>query len=103
MRHDEFEAKMFSRVNENSKMKELDREEVARAAAEEYRYVSKCKKINAVIGIIVLTLFFGTTVFALQALNLTGYLPSAWAIGVMAVMGLAFGMGIHSLGYRTKY
>ena len=42
MRHDEFEAKMFSRVNENSKMKELDREEVARAAAEEYRYVSKC-------------------------------------------------------------
>ena len=103
MRHDEFEAKMFSRVNENSKMKELDREEVARAAAEEYRYVSKCKKINAVIGIIVLTVCFGTTVFALQALNLTGYLSSAWAIGLMAVMGLAFGMGIHSLGCRIKH
>ena len=82
MRHDEFEAKMFSRVNENSKMKELDRAEVARAAAEEYRYVSKCKKINAVIGIIVLTVCFGTTVFALQAMNLTGFLPSAWAIGI---------------------
>lgn len=103
MRHDEFEAKMFSRVNENSKMKELDREEVARAAAEEYRYVSKCKRVNAVIGIIVLTLCFGTTVFALQVMNLTGYLPSAWAIGIMAVMGLAFGMGIHSLGYRIKH
>ena len=102
MKHDEFEAKMFSHVNENCKMKELDRQEIERAAMEEYRMVRKCKKINAVIGIIVLTLCFGTTVFALQALNLTGCLPSAWAIGIMAVMGLAFGMGIHSLGYRTK-
>lgn len=102
MKHDEFEAKMFSHVNENCKMKELDRQEIERATMEEYRMVRKCNKINAVIGIIVLTLSFGTTVFALQAMNLTGYLPSAWAIGIMAIFGLAFGIGIHSLGCRIK-
>ena len=102
MNNAEFENKMFHHVNENCRMKELDRQEVARAAAEEYRLIRKCNKINAVIGIIVLIVCFAAVVFAVQAMNLTGFLPSAWAIGIMAVMGLTFGMGIHSLGCRTK-
>ena len=57
MKHEEFETQMFSCVNKNCKMKELDRQENERAAQEEYRFICKCKKINAVIGIIVFMAF----------------------------------------------
>ena len=35
MKHDEFENQMFTCVNANCRMKELDRQEVARAARDE--------------------------------------------------------------------
>ena len=102
MNNAEFENKMFHHVNENCRMKELNRQEIERAAAEEYQVICKCQKINAVIGIIGLTVTFATIVFAVQAMTLTGFLPAAVAIGVMAVVGLVFGMVIHSLGNRIK-
>ena len=102
MNNAEFENKMFHHVNENCRMKELDRQEVARAAAEERRIIRKCKKVNAVIGIIVLIVSFATIVLAVQAMNLTAFLPDAVAIGAMAAVGLVFGMAINSLGNRIK-
>lgn len=102
MKHDEFEKQMFDGVNRNCRMKEIDREEVERAAQEEYRFLCKCKKINAVVYIVVLIACYATVVFAVQALNLTGYLPAAWAIAVAAAFGLVFGMSINSMAYRIK-
>ena len=102
MKHDEFETQMFTCVNKNSKEKEMSRIAQERAAYEEYRYVRKCKKVNAGIGIATLTACFGATTFGLEALNLTGVIPSVWAIGAMAVLGLAFGIGIASLSNRIK-
>jgi len=102
MKHEEFEKQMFSRVNENYKMKELNRQEEERAALEEHQFICKCKKANAVIGIIVLIVCFGTTVFAVQAMNLTGYLPAVVGMALTAVIGLVFGMGINSLANRIK-
>ena len=102
MNNAEFENKMFHHVNENCRMKELDRQEIARAAAEEYRIIRKCKKINAVIGIVVLTVCFGAIVFAVQAMSITEFLPPAVAIAVMAVFGMVFGASINSLCNRIK-
>lgn len=102
MKHEEFEKQMFSRVNKNCQMKELDRQEVARAAQEEYQFIRKCKKINAVIGIIVLIACFMTTVFAMCVMNWTGFLPALVGMALTAVIGLVFGMSIQSLGNRIK-
>ena len=102
MKHEEFEQQMFAHVNKKCQMKELDRQEIERTAQEEYQCIRKCKKINAVIGIIVLTVCFATIVFAVQAMTLTGFLPAAVAIGATAVVGLVFGMVINSLGNRIK-
>ena len=102
MKHEEFENQMFSRVNENSKMKELNRQEIERAAAEEYQFICKCKKINAVIGIIVLIACFMTTVFAMCVMNYTGFLPALVGMPATAVVGLVFGMSIQSLVNRIR-
>ena len=102
MKHEEFENQMFSCVNKNCKMKELDRQEIARAAQEEYRFVRKCQKIKAVIGIIVFMAFFGTIVYAMGALHWMEEIPAEIAIGVTAVFGLVFGMGINALASRIK-
>lgn len=102
MKHEEFEKQMFSRVNENCQMKELNRQEVERAAAEEYQIICKCKKVNAVIGIIVLIACFVTTVFAMCVMNWTGFLPALVGMALTAVVGLVFGMGIQSLCNRIK-
>ena len=76
MNNAEFENKMFHHVNENCRMKELNRQEIARAAQEEYRFVRKCQKIKAVIGIIVFMAFFGTIVYAMGALHWTEEIPA---------------------------
>lgn len=102
MKHEEFEKQMFSRVNENCQMKELNRQEIERAAQEEYRFVRKCKKANAVIGIIVWIACFATTVFAMSVLNWLGEIPAVVAIAVTAVAGLVSGMSINSLANRIK-
>ena len=102
MKHEEFEKQMFSHVNKNCQMKELDRQEVARAAQEEYRFRSKCKKINAVIGIIVMIACFVTSTFAMMVLNWLGELPAMVSIAVTAVIGLLNGMSINSLVNRIK-
>ena len=102
MKHEEFEQQMFAHVNENCKMKELDRQEVARAAREEYLFIRKCKKINAVIGIIVQIACFATTVFAMSVLNWLGEFPAMAAIVVTAVVSLLSGMSINSLANRIK-
>lgn len=102
MKHDEFEQQMISRVNRNCEVKEQTRQEIQRAAAEEYRFLRKCKKANSVIGIIVLLALFGAVVFALQAFTMLGNIAPQVAIGIMAVMGLAIGMTVNSLGNRIK-
>ena len=102
MKHEEFEQQMFSRVNENSKMKELNRQEVARAAQEERQHICKCEKINAVIGIIMLIACFVTIIFALCVMNWTGFLPALVGMVITAVMGLVFGMIINSLANKIK-
>lgn len=102
MKHEEFEKQMFSHVNHNCKMKELDRQEIERAAQEEYRFRSKCKKINAVIGIIVMIACFGTSTFAMMVLNWLGEFPAMAAIAVTAVVSLLTGMSINSLVNRIK-
>lgn len=102
MKHEEFEKQMFSRVNENCQMKELNRQEVERAAAEEYQIICKCKKVNAVIGIIVLIACFMTTVFAMCVMSWTGFLPALVGMALTAVIGLVFGMSIQSLCNRIK-
>lgn len=102
MKHEEFEQQMFSRVNENSKMKELNRQEVARAAQEERQFICKCEKINAVIGSIVLIACFVTTIFAMCVMNWTGFLPALVGMAATAVVGLVFGMSIQSLVNRIR-
>ena len=102
MKHEEFENQMFAHVNKNCQMKELDRQEVARAAREEYLFIRKCKRINAVIGIIVLVACFVTIVFAMCVMNYTGFLPALIGMVATAVLGLVFGMSIQSLLNRIK-
>ena len=102
MKHEEFEKQMFSRVNKNYQMKELDRQERERAAQEEYRFICKCEKINAVIGIIVLIACFATNTFAMLVLNWLGEFPAMAAIAVTAVVSLLSGMSINSLANRIK-
>lgn len=102
MKHEEFEKQMFSHVNHNCQMKELDRQEIERAAQEEYRFIRKCKKINAVIGIIVMIACFVTSTFAMMVLNWLGELPAMVSIAVTAVIGLLNGMSINSLVNRIK-
>jgi hypothetical protein len=102
MKHEEFEKQMFSHVNKNCQMKELDRQEVERAAQEEYQFRCKCKKANAVIGIIVMTACFATIIFAALVLNCLGYLPAVVAIIAMAVVGYVVGMIVNSLFNKIK-
>ena len=102
MEHEEFEKQMFSLVNENYQMKELNRQEVARAAQEERQHICKCEKINAVIGIIMLVACFVTIIFALCVMNWTGFLPALVGMVITAVLGLVFGMSIQSLSNRIK-
>lgn len=102
MKHDEFENQMFSCVNKNCQEKEMSRMAQERAAYEEYRYVRKCKKVNAGLGVAVTTACFGAATFGLQALTMTGVMSSAWAIGLMAIFGLVSGMSIASLCNRIK-
>lgn len=102
MKHDEFEKQMMDRVNRNCQMKELDRQEIERAAQEEYRFRSKCKKINAVIGIIVMIACFVTSTFAMLVLNWLGDIQAVVAIAVTAVASLLSGMSINDLANRIK-
>ena len=102
MNNAEFENKMFHHVNENCRMKELNRQEIARAAAEEYRFVRKCKKINAIIGIVTQAFCFAVSVFAVILLNNMGEIPAVVGIAVAAAVGLLSGMSIQSLVNRTK-
>ena len=102
MKHEEFEKQMFSHVNQNCKMKELDRQEVARAAQEERQFICKCKKINAVISIIVLLACFVATGFSMCVLSWIGFLPAVVSSAVSAVVGLVFGMSINSQANRIK-
>ena len=102
MNNAEFENQMFSRVNENCQMKELNRQEIERAAAEEYRFRCKCNKANAIIGIIVQVTCFVTTVFAVSVLNWLDEIPAVVGIAVTAVVGLFSGMSIQSLANRIK-
>ena len=101
MKHEEFEQQMFAHVNKNCKMKELDRQEVARAAQEERQFTSKCEKFNAVICIIVLLACFVATGFAACALSYIGFNPT-FATGVAAVAGLMFGLAINSMVNKIK-
>lgn len=102
MNNAEFENKMFDHVNKNCRMKELDRQEVERAAWEEFQYIRKCKKINAVIGIIVWTLCFAAILFAVWVLTWLGRIPAEISIIVMAVVGYVVGMSINALGNRIR-
>ena len=102
MKHEEFENQMFSRVNENCKMKELNRQEIERAAQEEYQFIRKCKKVNAVIGIILLIACFATSTFAMLVLNWLGEFPAMAAIAVTAVVSLLSGTSINSMANRIK-
>lgn len=102
MKHEEFETQMFSCVNKNCKMKEFDRQEFERAAMEEYRIRCKCKKINAVVSIIVLVACFVATTFAMCVLSWTGFLPAVVGTALTAVVSLVFGMSIQSLANRIK-
>ena len=102
MKHEEFENQMFTHVNNNCRMKELDRQEVERAAMEEYRFRCKCKKANAIIGIIVWTVCFAAILFAVWVFNWLGYIPAEIAIVVMAVVGYVVGMNANALFNRIK-
>ena len=102
MKHDEFENQMFACVNENCKMKELDRQEVARAAREEYLLIRKRKKIDAVMRIIAWTACFATIMFAVVVLNALGKIPAVIAIVAMALVGYVVGLNVNSLMNRIK-
>ena len=102
MNNTEFENRMFAHVNKNSTMKELDRQEVERAAWEEYQYLRKCKKLNAVIGIIVWTLCFAAILFAVWVLAWLGRIPAEISTVVMALVGYVVGMSINSLFNKIK-
>lgn len=102
MKHEEFEKQMIDRVNQKCDMQDLDRQEVARAAAEEYRYILKCKKANAVLGIIVWVACFATITFAMAALNWLGHIPVEIAVAVTAVFSLVAGMNVNALATKIK-
>lgn len=102
MNNTEFENRMFDHVNENCRMKELNRQEVERAAWEEYQYICKCKKVNAVIGIIVWTLCFAAILFAMWVLTWLGRIPAEISIVVMALVGYVVGLVVNSLFNRIK-
>ena len=102
MKHEEFEKQMFSHVNNNCKMKELDRQETERAAQEEYRIICKCKKVNAVVGAIVCGSCYTAIVYAAALLNRHGYIPAVAAIAVSAVVGLLSGAIINSLATKIR-
>ena len=102
MNNAEFENKMFHHVNENCRMKELDRQEIARAAQEEYRIIRKCKKVNAIIGIILCVACFGTFTFAMSVLSWLGDIPAQVATVATALAGLIAGINVNSLANRIK-
>ena len=102
MKHDEFETQMFTCVNANCRMKELDRQEVARAAREEYLQIQKRKRIDAIMKIIAFTVCFAALMFAVIVLNALGYIPSVIAIMAMSVVGFVVGQNVNSLFNRIK-
>ena len=102
MKHEEYEKQMLDRVNRNCQMKELDRQEIERAAEEEYRFVRKCKKANAIIGIIVWFACFTAITFAVGALTWLGEIPAVYAVAATAVVGMVSGLNINDLANRTK-
>ena len=102
MKHEDFENQMFAYVNANCQMKELDRQEIARAAQEEYRIIRKCKKVNAIIGIILWTACFATITFALCVLSWLGDIQALIAVLVMSVVGYVVGMNVNALFNRIK-
>ena len=102
MKHEEFEKQMFSHVNKNCQMKELDRQEIERAAMEEYRIRCKCKKANAIIGIIVWIACFLTITVAVGALNWLDLVSVEFAIAVTALAGFATGLNVNSMWNRIK-
>ena len=102
MKHEEYEKQMIDCVNRNCQMKEFDRQEIERAAQEEYQIRCKCKKVNAVIGIIVWIACFATITFAMGALNWLDWIPGDIAIAVTAVAGFVTGMNVNSLANKIK-
>lgn len=102
MKHEDFENEMFAHVNRNCKMKELDRQEIARAAQEEYRIIRKCKKVNATIGIILWIACFATFTFAFCVLSWLGDIPAQVATVATALAGLVAGINVNSLANRIK-
>jgi hypothetical protein len=102
MKHEEFENQMFSHVNKKCQMKELDRQEIARAAQEEYQYICKCKKVNAIIGIIVWTVCFATIIFAVSVLSWLSKIPALVAIPAIAFIGYVVGVNVNTLQNRIK-
>ena len=102
MKHEEFENEMFAYVNANCKMKELDRQEVARAAQEEYRIVRKCKKVNAIIGIIFWLACYATIIFAMGTLSWLGDVRVEIAVVVTAVISFVAGINVNALATRIN-
>lgn len=102
MKHEDFENQMFACVNRNCKMKELDRQEIARAAQEEYRIIRKCKKVNATIGIILWIACFATITFAFGVLSWLGDITAQVATVATALAGLIAGINVNSLANRIK-
>ena len=102
MKHEEFEQQMFAHVNENCKMKELDRQEFARAAKEVYQIVRKRHKIEAVFHLIAWTACFATILFGVIVLNALGHLPSLIAIIGMSLIGYIVGLNTNALMRRIK-
>lgn len=102
MNNAEFENRMFDHVNKNYQMKELTRQEVERAAWEEYQYIRKCKNAKAVFGIIVWTACFATVLFAVMVLTWLGRIPAEISVFLMALVGYVVGMVINSLFNRIK-
>ena len=92
MKHEDFENEMFAYVNANCKMKELDRQEIARAAQEEYR----------IIGIILWIACFATFTFAFGVLSWLGDIPAQVATVATALAGLVAGINVNSLANRIK-
>ena len=102
MKHEDFENQMFDCVKRNCKMKELDRQEIARVAQEEYRMIRKCKKINATIGIVLCFACFGTFTFAMSTLSWLGNIHDAVAVAGSSMFGLVCGLSINSLVNKIK-
>ena len=102
MKHEEFEKQMFSCVNKKCEMQEINRQVEARAAMEEYRYICKCKKATAIMGIIVWIACFATITYAVTVFNWLGYIPAYISMATTAVVGLVSGMNVNSLANRIK-